>query len=244
MRFPFRLRAKRKSSQSSSVPRVVVSASCTAQDVAKTSLNALKESADAYPPLKSAVGGVLALWDIAERAKNAKSDARDIALHTERILEVIADAVPDPTMIPPPMLKSIEHFTALLDDIGSRIEPITGGSVASRLVRLNRNESILREIRTQLDEQYRDFSVACGLRMEVQQTHLYVRHEEARLDIERTRLDIAQTRLDIEQTQVDLATVSACTVSHVPSNVPTIPTRGLQSSVLHYSRLTVFLACP
>jgi hypothetical protein len=35
-------------------------------DVVSTSLLALKESADAFPPLKSAVGGVLAVWDIAE----------------------------------------------------------------------------------------------------------------------------------------------------------------------------------
>ncbi|KAJ7620358.1 hypothetical protein FB45DRAFT_1033036 [Roridomyces roridus] len=186
MRFLFRPRAKRKSGHN------VLSASRTAYDVATTSLNALRESADAYPPLKSAVGGVLALWDIAERAKKAKSDARDIALRTEKILEVIADAVPDPTRIPPPMLQSIESFTRLLDDIGRRIEPITSGSVASRLVRLNRNESILREIRTQLDEQYRDFSVASALRVEVQQAQLSVFHEKARLDIKQTRLDLAQ----------------------------------------------------
>lgn len=35
-------------------------------DVLRTSLYALKESASAFSPLQSAVGGALALWDIAE----------------------------------------------------------------------------------------------------------------------------------------------------------------------------------
>jgi hypothetical protein len=38
----------------------------TFSDVLWTSLCALKDSADAFPPLKSAVGGVVALWEIAE----------------------------------------------------------------------------------------------------------------------------------------------------------------------------------
>jgi hypothetical protein len=40
------------------------SAACS--DIALTSLTALLESADAFPPLKSAVGGVLALWNTVE----------------------------------------------------------------------------------------------------------------------------------------------------------------------------------
>jgi hypothetical protein len=35
-------------------------------DVLWTSLHALKESADAFPPLKSVVGGVVVIWNIAE----------------------------------------------------------------------------------------------------------------------------------------------------------------------------------
>jgi hypothetical protein len=40
------------------------SAACS--DIALTSLTALSDSADAFPPLKSVVGGVLALWKTAE----------------------------------------------------------------------------------------------------------------------------------------------------------------------------------
>jgi hypothetical protein len=47
-----------------------------------------------------------------QRAKNSKSDARDIAHRTQEILDVVVDAVPDPTVISAPMLQSIERFTA------------------------------------------------------------------------------------------------------------------------------------
>jgi hypothetical protein len=40
------------------------SAACN--DIALTSLIALRDSADAFPPLKSVASGVLALWDTAE----------------------------------------------------------------------------------------------------------------------------------------------------------------------------------
>jgi hypothetical protein len=45
---------------------LVAPGSSTLLDLLSTSLVGLKQSADAFPPLKSAVGGVLALWDIAE----------------------------------------------------------------------------------------------------------------------------------------------------------------------------------
>jgi hypothetical protein len=35
-------------------------------DAIRTSLNDLKDSTDVFPPLKSAVGAVLAVWDLAD----------------------------------------------------------------------------------------------------------------------------------------------------------------------------------
>lgn len=46
-----------------------------------------------------------------QRTKHCKSDARAIALRTKEILDVIADAVPDGSRIPQPMLRSIQRFT-------------------------------------------------------------------------------------------------------------------------------------
>ncbi|KAF7312601.1 hypothetical protein MIND_00274200 [Mycena indigotica] len=56
----------------------------TTADLLKTSLMALKESSDAFPPLKSAVGAVLVVCDLAERTKQAfqiQSSGRSFAHH-------------------------------------------------------------------------------------------------------------------------------------------------------------------
>ncbi|KAJ7779007.1 hypothetical protein B0H16DRAFT_802385 [Mycena metata] len=143
-------------------------------DIISTSLVALKESADAFPPLKSAVGGVLAVWDVAQRAKHSKADAHAIALRTQTILDMMADALPDPSAIPPAMLSSIERFTLLLDEICTSMEVLTRSSGVFRLANLNCNERLLQEIKDQLDEAYRDFQVASTLRIEAQQAALVV----------------------------------------------------------------------
>ncbi|KAJ7234020.1 hypothetical protein B0H12DRAFT_1239169 [Mycena haematopus] len=105
MGFPFPSRAKlKRRAQRLSVFRAH-------SDVIWTSFIALKESADAFPPLKGAVSAVIALRDVAERSKHARADARDIADRTQVILDVVAEAIPDPTAVPTPMLESIERFT-------------------------------------------------------------------------------------------------------------------------------------
>ncbi|KAJ7289143.1 hypothetical protein C8J57DRAFT_426932 [Mycena rebaudengoi] len=142
----------------------------TFSDILWTSLCALKDSADAFPPLKSAVGGVVALWEIAERAKHSKADARDIALRTQEIIDVIADAVPDGSKIPLAMLQSIERFTLMLEEIRVSMEVITLTGGVSRVVHLSENERTVQDIKVRLDEQYRDFLAASALRVEVQQT--------------------------------------------------------------------------
>ncbi|KAJ6527857.1 hypothetical protein DFH09DRAFT_1285611 [Mycena vulgaris] len=194
MRFVFPSRAKLKpsslsaSAKPSSSPSVKAASSSSAKpssrpgsalsDVLWTSVLALKESADAFPPLKSAVAGVVAVCEIAERAKHSKADARDIALRTKEILDVVADAVPDGSAIPPPMLRSIERFTVLLDDVRCRMDEITLTGRVSRLVHLNRNERTLQGVKAQLDDAYRDFVTASTLRLEVHQARLAVRQEE------------------------------------------------------------------
>ncbi|KAJ6554259.1 hypothetical protein B0H19DRAFT_144040 [Mycena capillaripes] len=155
---PFALRGRRPRFSTSKWKHLLNSDSI-ASDLLSTSLLALKESADVFPPLKSVVGGVLAVWDIAERAKHCKSDARDIALRTKAILFIIADAVPDGSFISQPMLLSIQRFTVLLNDIHGSIEAIALTRGVSHVVRFKRNERTLQTIKSQLDDAYRDFMV-------------------------------------------------------------------------------------
>ncbi|KAJ7087456.1 hypothetical protein C8R44DRAFT_991329 [Mycena epipterygia] len=168
MRFRFLSNAQKKLPSETRKPKSLTSHALP--DVLWTSTLALKESADAFPPLKSVVGCVVVLWEIAERAKHSKAAAEDIARRTKEILDVIADAVPDPAAIPPPMLHRIERFEVLLDKIKCSMEEImlTGG--VSRLVHLNHNERVLQNIKIQLDDAYRDFLAASILRLEVAQS--------------------------------------------------------------------------
>ncbi|KAJ7713024.1 hypothetical protein B0H14DRAFT_3017351 [Mycena olivaceomarginata] len=189
-------------------------------DLFSTALLALKESADAFPPLKSAVGGVLAVTDIAQRAKHSKSDARDIALRTQAILDIIAAALPDPSVISDSMLQSIECFTRLLDEINTAIEPIALSGSVSRVVHLNRHERVVQDIKARLEDSYRDFMAACTLRVEAQQTELATQQ--------------ACFADQLAKTHIDVGKLVVATDAIAPQ----------LSGVLFYSRLAVFLASP
>ncbi|KAJ6463147.1 hypothetical protein C8R47DRAFT_1157762 [Mycena vitilis] len=167
-------------------------------DVLSTTLIALKESAEVFPPLQSAVAGVIAVWDIAKRAKLAKTHASDIALRTEKILYIIVDAVPDFEAITQPMLRSIERFTALLNEIHGTMEEMGHSGRLSRVIHLNRNEQTLLDIKAQLDDAYRDFSVASALRVEAQQMQIKMLQRE--LDIRQKNFALQQKEFAFRQT--------------------------------------------
>ncbi|KAJ7257634.1 hypothetical protein C8J57DRAFT_1472589 [Mycena rebaudengoi] len=154
----------------------------TCSDLAWISLHALKDSADAFPPLKSAVGGVLALWEVTERAKHSRIEAHSIALRTKDIIDLIADAAPD-GRIPPHMVQSIERFKFVLDEIRAKVEVITATGSFSRLVHLRDTERTIQDIQTRLEKEYRDFLAASALRVEVQQTTMMQSQEHIQADI-------------------------------------------------------------
>ncbi|KAJ7751467.1 hypothetical protein B0H14DRAFT_433864 [Mycena olivaceomarginata] len=184
MQLSFPSRGRKPPSSTAKLKSLPYSTSAAAvSDLFSTALLALKESADAFPPLKSAVGGVLVVTDIAQRAKHSKADALDIAHRTEGILNVIADAVPDPSTISTPMLQSIERFTMLLDEISGAMEAIALCGRISRVVHLNRNERAMRDIKVRLDNAYHDFVAAVALRVEAQQTQLAAQQGKTHIDV-------------------------------------------------------------
>ncbi|KAJ7087465.1 hypothetical protein C8R44DRAFT_861855 [Mycena epipterygia] len=237
MRLPFPSRAKRKPSPASTRPtRPKASA---LPDVLWTAIIALKESADAFPPLKSTVGGVIAVLEIAERAKHSKSDARAIALRTKEIFDVIKAAVGPAPAIPWPMRESIDHFTALLVEIRESMKEIalTGG--VSRVVHLNRNERTLQDIKAKLEDAYRDFSTASALRIEAEQARIAAQQaasalrlevQQAHLERQQARIAIQQAQLTMQQTQ--LATQQAQTHIEVGKVFATTSTLTVQQTQL------------
>ncbi|KAF8189520.1 hypothetical protein K438DRAFT_1971643 [Mycena galopus ATCC 62051] len=143
------------------------SAACN--DIALTSLIALRDSADAFPPLKSVASGVLALWDTAERVKTSKEKAQMLSRRTLEILEGLADAVPDPSNIPPPVLVSIQRFVDLLDEIHHAMDPLTKRRrLISSVLSLNRDEATLESFNKRLEESAQSFMIGSLARMENQ----------------------------------------------------------------------------
>ncbi|KAJ7864313.1 hypothetical protein B0H14DRAFT_2736672 [Mycena olivaceomarginata] len=174
--------------------------SATLPDLLETTLLALKEASDAFPPLKSAVGGVVALRDIAERAKHSKSDARDIAEQTIKILAVIASTVPDRSVIPSLLQSRIESLIDLLDEVRSSMEILAHTRGVSRLVHLNRNERTLSSIKARLDDEYRGFLVASALQVEAQQAELVKQQLETAK--QQAQLADQQMQLSIQQAYI------------------------------------------
>ncbi|KAK7051890.1 hypothetical protein R3P38DRAFT_3594003 [Favolaschia claudopus] len=142
----------------------------TLSDPLLTALGALKQSSAAFPPLESAVNGVLAIYDIAQRAKTCRADARDVVDRARNILDILADGLQDPSMIPPSILKLLERFKIHLTEIENSMRILADANIASRLVHLNRNERMIRSIKDRLEAEHDDFRLALEFRVVVQQT--------------------------------------------------------------------------
>ncbi|KAF8063617.1 hypothetical protein FPV67DRAFT_254813 [Lyophyllum atratum] len=140
--------------------------SATSADIARTCLVALNESADAFPPLRSVTGGVLAVWNAAERAKTAQKKARAIANRCYEILGILADSTADPSNISSEMGASIHTFTILLEDICREMEPLQKRSRRFFVLHLNRHADELDGFGQRLDAAHQSFMLAAALRTE------------------------------------------------------------------------------
>ncbi|KAJ6577719.1 hypothetical protein B0H19DRAFT_567922 [Mycena capillaripes] len=137
-------------------------------DITLTSLTALRESADGFPPLKSAVCGVLALWNIAERVKTSKERAQALSRRAYEVLEVLTDAVPDPANIHPSLLVSVQRFDDVLREARDAMVPLTKRRFMSSVLSLNRDEATLEVFNRRLDESFQTFTIAGLTRVETQ----------------------------------------------------------------------------
>ncbi|KAG5717689.1 hypothetical protein E4T56_gene9296 [Termitomyces sp. T112] len=149
--------------------RLKLSHSSTSSDTIRTCLTALYQSADAFPPLKSVSGSVLAIWDTVNRIKNCRKSARALAMRCVEILNVIADSVHDPSALSSEMQTSIAKFNDLLTDIRMTLEQMRKQKWITRFVKLDRNEDILSTLDHRVGELYSDLNTLANL-----QTHCLV----------------------------------------------------------------------
>ncbi|KAJ7840270.1 hypothetical protein B0H14DRAFT_2785341, partial [Mycena olivaceomarginata] len=124
-------------------------------DIDFMSLTALLELADGFPPLKSAVGGVLVLWNTVECVKTSKEKAKALSWHAYKVLKALTDTVPDLSNISPSMLMSIQHFDSVLIEACNVMAPLTK---RRRLLSLNHDEATLELFNRHLDESFQTFT--------------------------------------------------------------------------------------
>ncbi|KAJ7115362.1 hypothetical protein C8R44DRAFT_880666 [Mycena epipterygia] len=125
-------------------------------DVVRTSLELVKDSADVCPPLKSAVGAVVA------RVAESDTNAETLAWRAVTILDTIYNSVDmtDPNAkIPPQLLHNILQFEQLVTEISTAMKSIAGKSPLHRVLHLRRNESKLAKFNARLDSAAQVFAI-------------------------------------------------------------------------------------
>ncbi|KAJ7788639.1 hypothetical protein B0H13DRAFT_2174339, partial [Mycena leptocephala] len=141
-------------------------------DAIRTSLEIVQQSADACPPLKSAVGAVIALCDLADRIATSDANAEALTWRAFTILETIHNAIDSNKPVPPHLLRSIEQFEQLLIEIRTAMEVLANENRVLHVLRLRRNESKLAKFTARLDYMAELFTIGAMAVQTMSLTHI------------------------------------------------------------------------
>ncbi|KAI0027722.1 hypothetical protein K488DRAFT_90519 [Vararia minispora EC-137] len=81
-----------------------------AKDTVLLGLEALKESADAFPPLKAAVGGLVFFVQLYSQMSSNRAEISQVYERIEDIEDSLTRAVPDITSLSPTQASAVEVF--------------------------------------------------------------------------------------------------------------------------------------
>ncbi|KAJ7689722.1 hypothetical protein B0H17DRAFT_1066122 [Mycena rosella] len=174
-------------------------------DAIRESLSLLKDSADAFPPLKSAVGGVLAVWDLAERVSASDENAQALAHRVTGILDTISKSVGKTGSVSPEMQREIDKFNALLDEISAAMKGHLKAGRLRRVLHLRRQESRLAQFTARLDAAAEAFKIGSSARTEL---------ASARIESTSTRVELA-----LEKIQANVSSTVTLAISLEQSNI-------------------------
>ncbi|THU89037.1 hypothetical protein K435DRAFT_781804 [Dendrothele bispora CBS 962.96] len=109
-------------------------------DISTRTLRVIDRGADAFPPLKSAVGGALALKDVTQGVHAIKTRAQQLRQNISNILDVIpSDSV------------GVSHYLESLRRKSLQLDELSRQSFFMRLKNLNRNNELLSTSQTEVD---------------------------------------------------------------------------------------------
>jgi len=131
---------------------------CT--DTTRTSLELLSQTSDVFPPLKSAVGGVLALWDLVERVKDVEDEARALLQRANETILLVSELSKLKSHSHAPALQeTIDKFERAVDEIRRALEPWATQKWISRMVRSKRHGATLTALQKKLDQVYQELTL-------------------------------------------------------------------------------------
>ncbi|KAJ7266380.1 hypothetical protein B0H12DRAFT_159313 [Mycena haematopus] len=166
-------------------------------------LVALRESTDVFPPLKSAVGAVLAVWDLADRISAYDKHAQALAWRAASILYAMNSATRARSAGPisQGMLDAVLQFEGILCEICAAMEHEAQLKLGPlrRVLGLQRRESRLVRFSAQLDAASDAFKIGCAARVEVAVAKI-----QADVAIIATSRDASSLALQLEQSNTRL----------------------------------------
>ncbi|KZV71067.1 hypothetical protein PENSPDRAFT_684935 [Peniophora sp. CONT] len=130
------------------------------RDALLLNLEALAQSADAFPPLKSAVGGLLFIARQLELVSSNKAAILEFYARIDSVAASLVRAVPDVTM-----LSSVARIAihALMEDIHSlcaEVEVVASERPLLRFIRAQQTRGRLEGFTRRLDEAHASFIVS------------------------------------------------------------------------------------
>ncbi|KAJ7686298.1 hypothetical protein B0H17DRAFT_1072228 [Mycena rosella] len=149
------------------------SAAAISLNAVRTTLELVECSADVCPPLKSAVGAVVAICKLADRIAASDADAGRLAWRAVTILDAIYNSIDaqKSDAIPPHLLNNVVQFEQLLIEIHTAMKGIKTKGIR-RLLHLRRNESQLATFNAQLDAAAQVFTIGTMTSQTVSLAHI------------------------------------------------------------------------
>jgi len=182
-------------------------------------LTALRESSDACTPLKSAVSGVLHIWELSQKVKRNKDDCQNLASRVQDILDKIAAAVPDVTRLSPDLLDRINDFMSTLDDIETFMKGPCCEPYLKRLLHHREHEDSLSEFNRRLDDLLKSVTLISAIKVELLAEDQRARLEASSVEAEHRHQEILMLIHQRNCSLQKLATLGFIILFDYPSEV-------------------------
>jgi len=129
-------------------------------------LRLLRDSADAFPPLKSVASGLMHLVDLSKELKGNREESMRLLERSKRLTSVLT-SIPDIARASDELRLEIVLLSSVLDEIVLEMKELGESKSFSRFIYLDKHRDRVRVLRERLDEAVWSFETGCIVRTEV-----------------------------------------------------------------------------